>query len=135
MTVLEDGPVIAQACRSDQRITRIGAWLRRASIDDLPQLLNVLGGSMSLVGPRPHAMAHDSQFDKVVRRYAFRHRVKPGLTGWAQVNGFRGPTPTPRDIERRVEHDLWYIDNWSLGLDVVIILQTAVEVFRGRNAY
>lgn len=135
MTVLEDGPVIAQATLCDQRITRLGAWLRRTSIDELPQLLNVLGGSMSLVGPRPHALAHDSQFDKVIRRYAFRQRVKPGLTGWAQVNGFRGPTPSPREIESRVEHDLWYIDNWSLGLDIMIILQTAIEVFRARNAY
>ena len=135
MTVLEDGPVIAQASLSDQRITRVGVWLRRTSIDELPQLLNVLGGSMSLVGPRPHALAHDTQFHKVVRRYAFRHRVKPGLTGWAQVNGLRGPTPTPTEIERRVEHDLWYIDNWSLGLDLMIIARTAVEVFRARNAY
>jgi putative colanic acid biosynthesis UDP-glucose lipid carrier transferase len=135
MSVLEDGPTIAQAQCSDSRVTPLGKWLRRTSIDELPQLLNVLEGSMSLVGPRPHALAHDTQFDKVVRNYAFRHRVKPGLTGWAQVNGCRGPTPTPRDIERRVEHDLWYIDNWSFGLDLAIMLQTIVEVMRGRNAY
>jgi putative colanic acid biosynthesis UDP-glucose lipid carrier transferase len=135
MSVLEDGPTIAQAQCSDSRVTPLGKWLRRTSIDELPQLLNVLEGSMSLVGPRPHALAHDTQFDMVVRNYAFRHRVKPGLTGWAQVNGCRGPTPTPRDIERRVEHDLWYIDNWSFGLDLAIMLQTIVEVMRGRNAY
>lgn len=135
MSVLEDGPTIAQAQCSDSRVTPLGKWLRRTSIDELPQLLNVLEGSMSLVGPRPHALAHDTQFDKVVRNYAFRHRVKPGLTGWAQVNGCRGPTPTPRDIERRVEHDLWYIDNWSFGLDLAIMLQTIVEVMRSRNAY
>lgn len=135
MSVLEDGPTIAQAQCSDSRVTSLGKWLRRTSIDELPQLLNVLEGSMSLVGPRPHALAHDTHFDKVVRNYAFRHRVKPGLTGWAQVNGYRGPTPTPKDIERRVEHDLWYIDNWSLGLDLTILLQTVVEVMRSRNAY
>jgi lipopolysaccharide/colanic/teichoic acid biosynthesis glycosyltransferase len=90
---------------------------------------------MSLVGPRPHAVIHDSQFDKVVRNYAFRRRVKPGLTGWAQVHGCRGPTPTTASIERRVEYDLWYIDNWSLQLDLVILLQTPIEVFRARNAY
>lgn len=135
MTVLEDGATITQAQCSDSRVTPLGKWLRRTSVDELPQLLNVLEGSMSLVGPRPHALAHDTQFDKVVRNYAFRHRVKPGVTGWAQVNGCRSPTPTPNDIERRVRHDLWYIDNWSFGLDVAIMLQTVVEVMRSRNAY
>ncbi len=135
MSVLEDGTAIAQAQRIDNRVTHLGKWLRRTSIDELPQLLNVLEGSMSLVGPRPHAVAHDTQFDKVVRNYAFRHRVKPGLTGWAQVNGCRGPTPTPTDIERRVERDLWYIDNWSFRLDFAILLQTVTEVLRCRNAY
>ncbi|MBN9600199.1 MAG: undecaprenyl-phosphate glucose phosphotransferase [Afipia sp.] len=135
MSVLEDGATITQAQCGDSRITPLGRWLRRTSADELPQLLNVLEGSMSLVGPRPHAVAHDTQFDKVVRNYAFRRRVKPGLTGWAQVHGYRGPTPTPEDIERRVEHDLWYIDNWSFGLDLAIMLQTVVEVARSRNAY
>jgi putative colanic acid biosynthesis UDP-glucose lipid carrier transferase len=135
MSVLEDGPSIIQAQFADQRVTRLGAWLRRTSIDELPQLLNVLEGNMSLVGPRPHAMAHDNQFDKIVRNYAFRRRVKPGLTGWAQVNGCRGPTPTAASIERRVEYDLWYIDNWSLKLDFAILLQTPVEILLGRNAY
>jgi putative colanic acid biosysnthesis UDP-glucose lipid carrier transferase len=135
MSVLEDGPSIIQAQLADKRVTRLGTWLRRTSIDELPQLLNVLDGSMSLVGPRPHAVAHDNQFDKLVRNYAFRRRVKPGLTGWAQVNGCRGPTPNAASIERRVEYDLWYIDNWSIGLDFVILLQTPVEILRGRNAY
>ena len=135
MSVLEDGAEITQAQFSDARVTRVGKWLRRASIDELPQLINVLEGSMSLVGPRPHAVAHDTQFDKAVRNYAFRHRVKPGLTGWAQVHGCRGPTPTSKDIENRVQYDLWYIDNWSFGLDFSIILQTVLEVIRSRNAY
>jgi putative colanic acid biosynthesis UDP-glucose lipid carrier transferase len=135
MRVQEEGEAVTQAQRRDARVTRLGKWLRRTSIDELPQLLNVLAGSMSLIGPRPHAVAHDTHFDKIVRNYAFRHRVKPGLTGWAQVHGCRGPTPTPKDIERRVEYDLWYIDNWSFGLDFSIMLQTAGEVLRGRNAY
>jgi len=135
MTVLEDGPQIIQAGRLDNRVTRIGKWLRRTSIDELPQLLNVLNGSMSLVGPRPHAVAHDGQFTKVVRHYAFRRRVKPGLTGWAQVHGCRGATPTAALIERRVQYDLWYIDNWSLRLDIKILLRTPIEVLSGRNAY
>jgi Undecaprenyl-phosphate glucose phosphotransferase len=135
MSVLEDGPTVRQAAESDIRVTRIGKWLRRTSIDELPQLLNVLSGTMSLVGPRPHALAHDNHFDKVVRNYAFRHHVKPGLTGWAQVNGHRGPTPTVADIQRRVQFDLWYIDNWSLRLDFLIIIKTIVEVMRSRNAY
>jgi putative colanic acid biosysnthesis UDP-glucose lipid carrier transferase len=134
MSVLEDGPSIVQAQFADKRVTRLGSWLRRTSIDELPQLLNVLDGSMSLVGPRPHAVAHDNEFDKAVRNYAFRRRVKPGLTGWAQVNGCRGPTPTAASIERRVDHDLWYIDNWSFKLDFAILLQTPLEVLRGRNA-
>lgn len=135
MHVLEDGPVILQANRADRRVTRVGKWLRRTSFDELPQLLNVLDGSMSLVGPRPHAVAHDSEFDKLVRNYALRHRVRPGLTGWAQVHGCRGPTPTAVMVETRVQYDLWYIDNWSLGLDLAILLRTPVEVLRGRNAY
>jgi Undecaprenyl-phosphate glucose phosphotransferase len=135
MLVMEDGPSIVQAGPVDSRVTHIGKRLRRTSIDELPQLLNVLDGSMSLVGPRPHAVVHDGQFDKVVRNYAFRRRVKPGLTGWAQIHGCRGPTPTAALIERRVEYDLWYIDNWSLRLDLAILLQTPIEVLRGRNAY
>lgn len=134
MHVLEDGPVILQANRADRRVTRVGRWLRRTSFDELPQLLNVLDGSMSLVGPRPHALAHDGEFDKLVRNYALRRRVRPGLTGWAQVHGCRGPTPTRATVERRVEYDLWYVDNWSLRLDLTILVRTPLEVLRGRNA-
>ena len=135
MSVLEDGLSVVQARAGDDRITGVGRWLRKTSVDELPQLLNVLDGSMSLVGPRPHAVAHDNQFDKLVRNYGFRQRVKPGLTGWAQINGYRGPTPTTDLIEQRVEYDLWYIENWSLKLDLLILLQTPWEVVRGRNAY
>jgi putative colanic acid biosynthesis UDP-glucose lipid carrier transferase len=135
MHVLEDGQLIAQATPQDRRVTRMGKLLRRTSFDELPQLLNVLEGSMSLVGPRPHALAHDGQFDKLVRNYAFRRRVRPGLTGWAQVHGCRGATPTASMIEARVQYDLWYIDNWSIGLDLAILLRTPIEVLRGRNAY
>jgi putative colanic acid biosynthesis UDP-glucose lipid carrier transferase len=135
MSVLEDGPSIVQAQLGDKRFTRLGQLLRRTSIDELPQLINVLEGSMSLVGPRPHAVAHDNEFDQIVRNYAFRRRVKPGLTGWAQVHGCRGPTPTAASIEQRVEYDLWYIDNWSLLLDIGILLWTPIELIRGHNAY
>lgn len=134
MSVLEDGASIVQAKANDSRLTRIGGWLRRTSIDELPQLFNVLEGSMSVVGPRPHALAHETEFDKAVRNYAYRRRVKPGLTGLAQIKGFRGPTPTPASIERRVKEDLRYIDNWSLGLDLMILMQTPLELIRGRNA-
>jgi putative colanic acid biosynthesis UDP-glucose lipid carrier transferase len=134
MSVLEDGEIIHQATPSDLRITRVGRFLRRTSIDELPQLLNVIEGSMSLVGPRPHALAHDTHFDTVVANYAFRRHVKPGLTGWAQVNGYRGPTPDVAGVRSRVEHDLWYINNWSFGLDCTIIVRTAFEVMRGDNA-
>jgi Undecaprenyl-phosphate glucose phosphotransferase len=135
MAVLEDGPQIVQATPADQRVTQVGRWLRKSSIDELPQLFNVLSGTMSLVGPRPHAVAHDSLFDKVVGNYAFRHHVKPGLTGWAQVNGHRGPTPTLNDIRKRVQFDLYYIDNWSLRFDFTIMLRTVIELLRARNAY
>lgn len=135
MSVLEDGESVTQASPSDRRVTRLGRLLRRTSIDELPQLLNVLNGTMSLVGPRPHALAHDSHFDKLVRNYAFRHHVKPGVTGWAQVNGYRGPTPNIADIRNRVEHDLWYIDNWSFALDCLIIIRTAFALMRRHNAY
>jgi len=134
MSVLEDGPTIVQAQANDARVTRLGGWLRKTSIDEIPQLLNVLEGSMSIVGPRPHAIAHDNEFNKAVSNYAYRRRVKPGLTGLAQIKGFRGPTPTPAAIERRVQHDLLYIDNWSLALDLMILMQTPIELFRGRNA-
>ena len=135
MTVQENGAVVTQARRNDPRVTKIGRLLRAASIDELPQLLNVLRGDMSLIGPRPHALAHDNQFEKLLQDYAFRHHVKPGMTGWAQVNGLRGATPTVEHIARRVEMDLWYINNWSLWLDVQILVKTFFEVLRERNAY
>jgi putative colanic acid biosynthesis UDP-glucose lipid carrier transferase len=135
MSVLEDGATIVPAQPNDNRVTRLGNWLRRTSIDELPQLVNVLQGNMSIVGPRPHALAHDSQFDKLVGNYAFRQHVKPGLTGWAQVNGHRGQMRTVVDIEQRIKFDLWYIDNWSFALDFRIMLMTVIEIMRGENAY
>lgn len=135
MSVLEDGDTVVQAQPNDARITRVGAWLRRTSIDELPQLFNVLQGNMSLIGPRPHALAHDDEFTSVVAKYAYRHHVKPGITGWAQINGFRGQTTTVDDIEKRIELDLWYIDNWSLTLDFKIAVMTAIRVIQGENAY
>jgi Undecaprenyl-phosphate glucose phosphotransferase len=124
MRVLEDGNVIRQVTRSDPRVTRLGRWLRRTNIDELPQLFNVLDGSMSLVGPRPHAVAHNSEFEKLIANYAFRNHVKPGITGWAQVNGYRGETPSTDLMEKRVELDLWYISNWNILLDMKILLKT-----------
>jgi Undecaprenyl-phosphate glucose phosphotransferase len=135
MTVQEDGAVVAQAMPNDARVTPIGRLLRVASIDELPQLLNVLSGEMSLIGPRPHALAHDNYFQNVLSDYAFRHHVKPGMTGWAQCNGARGATPSLDHISERVKLDLWYINNWSLWLDFQILLKTFVEVLRKRNAY
>lgn len=135
MHVLEDGSVISQATRNDPRVTRLGRWLRKSSIDELPQLLNVIRGEMSLVGPRPHASSHNSEYEKLIANYAFRHHVKPGLTGWAQVNGHRGETRQIEQMERRVEHDLWYINNWSPLLDLRIILQTVVVALRQTAAY
>ncbi|MFZ5490990.1 MAG: undecaprenyl-phosphate glucose phosphotransferase [Pseudomonadota bacterium] len=124
--------------RDDPRVTRVGRVLRRTSLDELPQLLNVITGEMSLVGPRPHALeakAGDQIYEDVVRHYAARHRVKPGLTGWAQVNGWRGETDTPEKLARRVEHDLHYIEHWSLWLDLRILLRTARVVVGGENAF
>jgi putative colanic acid biosynthesis UDP-glucose lipid carrier transferase len=135
MTVQEDGDHIAQAERNDPRVTRVGSFLRRTSIDELPQLLNVLGGSMSLVGPRPHALAHDNEYNKLVANYALRHHVKPGLTGWAQIHGFRGRTLTPHDMENRVKLDLWYIDNWSFLIDLKILALTPVALIKSDNAF
>ena len=135
MKVLEDGCVIPQARRNDPRVTRFGRILRATSIDELPQLINVLRGHMSLVGPRPHAVAHDDGYIKAIAKYAFRQHVKPGLTGWAQVNGFRGETARLELMERRVDCDLWYIKNWSFWLDLRILVLTCFEVLRGRNAY
>ena len=135
MRVMEDGPAVAQAKRRDPRVTTIGRVLRRSSIDELPQLFNVLKGDMSLVGPRPHALAHDDEYGSMIANYAFRHHVKPGITGWAQVNGYRGETSRVELMAERVEADLWYVNNWSFWLDMRILLGTCVEVMRTRSAY
>jgi exopolysaccharide biosynthesis polyprenyl glycosylphosphotransferase len=134
MMVLEDGSVIRQATREDPRFTRFGRLLRRTSIDELPQLFNVLRGEMSLVGPRPHAIAHDNEYTRTVAGYTLRDRVKPGITGWAQVNGYRGETGTLDLMAKRVECDLWYISNWSIWLDVKIIFRTLTsEIWQPRG--
>lgn len=135
MSVMEDGRSITQATRNDSRVTRVGYWLRRSSIDELPQLLNVLRGDMSLIGPRPHAIAHDDHYAQIISNYAERQHVKPGLTGWAQVHGFRGETADDESMARRVEYDLWYISHWSFWLDIKIIVLTGIEMLRPRNAY
>ncbi len=135
MTVEENGDEVKQASRNDNRVTRIGRILRRSSIDELPQLLNVLKGDMSMVGPRPHAVAHDNLYDRKIGAYAFRQHVKPGLTGWAQIHGLRGETATDVLMAKRVEHDLWYINNWSWLLDLQIMLRTAVVLLWDKNAY
>src|SRR6185437_3463072 len=119
----EEDPQVRQAQRSDPRVTRFGRILRRTSLDELPQLINVLKGEMSLVGPRPHAIAHNEYYAKCIDRYLHRHRVKPGITGWAQVNGLRGETPTIDAMHARVKHDLFYIENWSIWFDLWILLR------------
>jgi putative colanic acid biosynthesis UDP-glucose lipid carrier transferase len=124
MTVCEDGPNVQQAQKNDKRITPLGAFLRRTSLDELPQLFNVVGGSMSLVGPRPHAVAHNEHYRKMIQGYMLRHKVKPGITGWAQVHGWRGETETIDKMEHRVAHDLYYIHNWKLSLDIKILFLT-----------
>jgi Undecaprenyl-phosphate glucose phosphotransferase len=134
MHVADDGDVIVQATRDDSRVTRVGRWLRAWSIDELPQLVNVIRGDMSLVGPRPHALSHNREYEQKISRYARRHNVKPGITGWAQVNGLRGETDTDEKMRKRVEHDLYYIDNWSLWLDVRILFLTAFSRHSRRNA-
>jgi putative colanic acid biosynthesis UDP-glucose lipid carrier transferase len=134
MNVLEDGPVICQATKRDARVTGIGRVLRQSSIDELPQLFNVLKGDMSLVGPRPHAIAHDEQYKESIANYAFRHHVKPGLTGLAQVNGCRGETMHLAQMQKRIDLDLWYIDNWSLLLDLHILVRTTLVPLK-RDGY
>jgi len=126
---------VRQATRGDPRVTPFGSFLRRTSLDELPQFFNVLQGTMSIVGPRPHAVAHNHQYKDVVDDYMQRHRVKPGITGWAQVNGLRGETDTLEKMRSRVEHDLYYLQNWSLLLDLRIIARTALTAFFHRNAY
>lgn len=135
MTTLEDGENVQQATEGDARVTRVGRILRKTSIDELPQLINVLAGHMSIVGPRPHAVAHDRFFEKRIEKYPRRLNVKPGITGWAQVNGLRGATETDNCMRQRLDHDLYYIDNWSLLFDVYIVLLTAFSRKSMRNAY
>ncbi len=135
MTVCEDGTHVIQARRNDERVTPLGRFLRRTSLDELPQFLQVLTGEMSIVGPRPHAVAHNEQYRSLIPFYMLRHKVKPGITGWAQVNGWRGETPTVDLMEKRVAHDLEYINNWSFLLDLKIILLTVVGRKKSRNAW
>jgi len=135
MTVCEDGDHVVQASKDDQRVTRLGKFLRKTSLDELPQFINVLQGSMSVVGPRPHAVAHNELYRKVIKGYMIRHKVKPGITGWAQVNGLRGETDTLEKMTARVEYDLEYLRNWSLMLDLWIILKTFRVVTGDENAF
>jgi putative colanic acid biosynthesis UDP-glucose lipid carrier transferase len=135
MTVTEDGASIVQAQKNDQRITPLGAILRRTSLDELPQFINVLQGHMSIVGPRPHAVAHNELYRKLIKGYMVRHKVKPGITGWAQVNGFRGETDTLDKMQGRINFDLDYLRNWSLRLDIHIIFKTVRLVLRDKQAY
>lgn len=131
----EQTGMVTQAKKNDNRLTPIGAQLRRTSLDELPQFWNVLQGRMSIVGPRPHALAHNQYYEDLVESYMRRHKVKPGITGWAQVNGLRGETDTLEKMQKRVDHDLWYIDNWSLWLDIKIIFLTVFKGFVNKNAY
>jgi putative colanic acid biosynthesis UDP-glucose lipid carrier transferase len=135
MTVAEDGPHIAQATRNDARVTPLGRFLRRYSLDELPQLINVLQGRMSVVGPRPHAVAHNEQYRKIIRGYMVRHKVMPGITGLAQINGCRGETSKIEDMERRVHFDLEYLRLWSIGLDLRILARTLSSWLRDTKAY
>jgi putative colanic acid biosynthesis UDP-glucose lipid carrier transferase len=135
MSVVEDGSMIEQARKNDSRITRLGAFLRKTSMDELPQFINVLQGRMSVVGPRPHAVAHNEHYRRQIKSYMVRHKVKPGITGWAQVNGFRGETDSLEKMEGRIRCDLDYLRNWSLRLDLYIILKTIRLVFKDAAAY
>jgi putative colanic acid biosynthesis UDP-glucose lipid carrier transferase len=135
MMVMENGQTVVQAQKNDGRLTRIGGFLRRTSLDELPQFINVLQGRMSIVGPRPHAVAHNEQYRKLIKGYMLRHKVKPGITGWAQVNGLRGETATLDKMEARIQYDLDYLRNWSLWLDLWIVLKTVKVVLTRENAF
>jgi exopolysaccharide biosynthesis polyprenyl glycosylphosphotransferase len=135
MSVMENAADVRQATRNDPRVTRVGGFIRSTSLDELPQFWNVLRGDMSVVGPRPHALAHDDLYGSLIAQYASRRHVKPGLTGWAQINGCRGETPTVDRMVDRVRHDIWYINNWSLWLDVKIVFMTMRTVIGRHNAY
>ncbi|AXW87420.1 undecaprenyl-phosphate glucose phosphotransferase [Lonsdalea britannica] len=135
MSVMENGEKVIQATKGDARITPVGAFLRRTSLDELPQFFNVISGDMSIVGPRPHAVAHNEQYRKLIKGYMLRHKMKPGITGWAQINGWRGETETLDKMEKRVEFDLSYIQNWTLWLDIKIIFLTIFKGFVNKSAY
>jgi putative colanic acid biosynthesis UDP-glucose lipid carrier transferase len=135
MRVTEDGSTIAQAQKDDRRTTALGAFLRKTSLDELPQFINVLQGRMSIVGPRPHAVAHNEIYRKLIKGYMVRHKVKPGITGWAQVNGFRGETDTLDKMQGRIDLDLDYLRHWTLALDILIILKTIRLVLKDHKAY
>jgi putative colanic acid biosynthesis UDP-glucose lipid carrier transferase len=135
MTTMDNGPVVKQATRDDARITPFGRFIRRTSLDELPQFFNVLQGRMSIVGPRPHAVAHNELYNQSIKAYMVRHKVRPGITGWAQVNGLRGETDTVEKMRARVELDLEYLRSWSLWLDLKIILRTVRVAFFDRQAY
>lgn len=135
MTSMDNGSVVKQATKNDKRITPLGGFLRRTSLDELPQFINVLQGQMSIVGPRPHAVAHNEEYRKLIKGYMLRHKVKPGITGWAQINGWRGETDTLDKMEKRVEYDLAYIRNWTVWLDIKIVFLTVFKGFVDKNAY
>lgn len=135
MNVMENGDRVVQAKKGDLRITPLGAFLRSTSLDELPQFFNVLKGDMSIVGPRPHAIAHNEQYRKLINGYMLRHKMKPGITGWAQINGWRGETDTLEKMEKRVEYDLEYIRNWSVWFDLKIIFLTVFKGFIHKAAY
>ncbi|GAA5217700.1 undecaprenyl-phosphate glucose phosphotransferase [Corallincola platygyrae] len=135
MRTMDNGTVVKQATKGDPRITPFGAFLRKTSLDELPQFINVLQGSMSIVGPRPHAVSHNEEYRSLISGYMLRHKVKPGITGWAQINGWRGETDTLDKMQRRVEFDLAYIRNWSIWLDIKIVFLTLFKGFVGNNAY
>ncbi len=135
MTTSDDGEIVQQATVNDPRVTSVGKYLRKYSLDELPQFINVLKGDMSIVGPRPHAVAHNEEYRKMIPGYMLRHKVKPGITGLAQVNGYRGETEIPGKMEARVQYDLEYIKIWSIGLDLKIILRTIIQGFTGKNVY
>jgi putative colanic acid biosynthesis UDP-glucose lipid carrier transferase len=135
MTVSEDGEKVIQAKVNDNRVTRFGKFIRKTSLDELPQFINVLQGRMSIVGPRPHAISHNEMYRKLIKGYMVRHKVKPGITGWAQVNGFRGETETVDSMKARIDYDIDYLKKWSLGLDIMIILKTVLLVFKDSKAY
>lgn len=132
MTVSDKSDLV-QATKGDNRITRVGAFLRKTSLDEFPQFLNVFMGDMSIIGPRPHMLAHTEQYRNLINRYMVRQFVKPGISGWAQVNGYRGETETTELMEKRVEHDIWYMENWSLMLDIRILFLTVINMIRGEE--